>query len=86
MPNRINGTDPGAEPGASTRGQNKAHSGGGDTGSTYVIKVWGSFAMVPTLPDYFTNANSNKSVVSVANLISNMNVANNNNGAVAVAA
>ena len=63
MPNRINGTDPGAEPGASTRGQNKAHSGGGDTGSTYVIKVWGSFAIVPTLPDCFINANSNQSAV-----------------------
>jgi hypothetical protein len=60
MLNRISGADPGAEPGASTREPYiLMFSGGGDTGSTHVIKVQGSFAMVPTSPGYIINANKN---------------------------
>ena len=67
MLNRISGADPGAEPGASTREQPvRLLFSGGDTGSTHVIKVQGSFEMVPTLTDYFINANLNIASLPVA--------------------
>ena len=52
-PYGISGTDPGAVPGASTSFSGGYHEiaalNGGESGSTYVIKVWLALGMAPPL-------------------------------------
>lgn len=44
---------------------------GGELGSTYAVKVWFSFVLVPTLPGYMINANNSNAFESVKLMAAN---------------